>query len=115
MCIPEAVAKEFEVTASLGVNACLALVMSRLPWSAIVTVEKVLGDNLASLMQTTGDYGSPLVPGAITRRLLVPLGDQFHLATASQLPATTRQLARERWLLVNWSLRLCGRCLKQMF
>lgn len=35
MCVPEAVAKEFEVTASLGV----ALVMSRLPWSAIVTVE----------------------------------------------------------------------------
>lgn len=39
MCIPEAVGKEFEVTASLGVNACLALVMSRLPWLAIVTVE----------------------------------------------------------------------------
>lgn len=39
MHVPEAVAKEFEVTASLGVNACLALVMSRLPWSAIVTVE----------------------------------------------------------------------------
>lgn len=114
MCIPEAVAKEFEVTASLGVNACLALVMSRLPWSAIVNGTSACRQ-FGSLMQTTGDYGNLLVPGAITRRLLVPLGNQFHLATASQLPATTRQLARERWLVVNWSLGLCDRCLKQMF
>lgn len=67
MCIPEAVAKEFEVTASLGVNACLALVMSRLPWSAIVTVENgtsawrqfgIFDANYRWLWQSTGAWSN---------------------------------------------------------